>query len=518
MHARSGNDKNFIENDDYAVYMKNIVKVYPNGTVALRGVDFAVRRNEIHGLLGENGAGKTTLMNILSGFLKPTSGEIYINGEKVEIKNTQTAIKNGIGMVHQHFTLIENFTALDNIIMGMEPRKNGIFIDYDEAKRKIEKLMDKVGLRVPLNVEVEYLSVGEKQRIEILKTLYRGARILILDEPTAVLTPLEVKELFKLLRDLKKLGVTIIFISHKLREVLEITDRVTVLRKGTKIGTIETERATPKLLARMMVGRDVVFELEKPKAKEGKPLLIVRDLWVKNDLGLDAVKGLTFEVKAGEIFGIAGVEGNGQSELVEAITGLRKAEKGEIYIEDNEITNLNPLEIFQLGVAHIPEDRHKWGLILDFTIYENMVLGKHRFYPYVKGYFLDYEYIMRETEQLVKSFDIVVNDISAPAKSLSGGNQQKVIVAREFSKNPKVVIASQPTRGLDVGSTEYIRKKLLEYRTKGAGVLLVSADLDEVLQLSDRIAIMYEGEFMGVYKPSELDEEKIGLLMGGRRI
>ncbi len=510
------NPLNEYEND--AVYMKDIVKVYSNGTVALKGVSFAVKTGEIHGLLGENGAGKTTLMNILSGYIKPTAGEIYIQGEKVDIKNTQTALKLGIGMVHQHFTLIDEFTVIDNIIMGMEPLKNGFFIDYETAKSKVSELMEKVGLHVPLDVKVEYLSVGEKQRVEILKTLYRGAKILILDEPTAVLTPVEVKELFNLLRELKNLGVTIIFISHKLKEVLEITDRITVLRKGVNMGTIETSKATPELLARLMVGREVIFELEKTETKVGKPILKVENLWVKNDLGLDAVKGISFEIKSGEIFGIAGVEGNGQSELVEALTGLRKIEKGEAYIDGNRITNLSPLEIFRLGVAHIPEDRHKWGLILDFSIYENMILGKHRFYPYLKGMFLDYEYIMEEAERLVRDFEIMTQDISVPVKSLSGGNQQKVIVAREFSKNPKVVIASQPTRGLDVGSTEYIRKKLLEYRSKGAGVLLVSADLDEVLQLSDRVAIMYEGEFMGIFDPKELDEEKLGLLMGGRRL
>ncbi|MGQ4892257.1 MAG: ABC transporter ATP-binding protein [Candidatus Njordarchaeia archaeon] len=496
--------------------MRNIVKVYPNGTVALRGVDFEAKKGEIHGLLGENGAGKTTLMNILSGYLKPTQGEIYLFGEKVDIKSTRDAIEYGIGMVHQHFTLVDTLTALENIIMGMEPVKNFLMIDFDEARERIGGLIKDVGLSVNLDVPIEYLSVGERQRVEILKALYRKAKILILDEPTAVLTPLEVKELFNLLRKLKEKGVTIIFISHKLKEVLEITDRITVFRKGKKIGTVNTEDATPELLAKMMVGREVVFRIQKSEAKVGGTVLSVNDLWVKNDLNLDAVKGLSFEIRAGEIFGVAGVEGNGQSELVEAITGLRKVEKGSIKLGGVDITNRSPLEIFKLGVAHIPEDRHKWGLILDFGVHENLILGKHRFEPYANGMFIDYEVIYEEATKLVKEFDIIVQSVDAPVKSLSGGNQQKVIVAREFSRNPKLVVASQPTRGLDVGSTEYIRKRLLEYRDKGAAILLVSADLDEVLQLSDRIAVIYEGKFTGVFKPEELDEKKLGLLMGGK--
>jgi len=507
-----------LNNNNIAVYMKNIVKVYPDGTVALRGVDFEVKSGEIHGLLGENGAGKTTLMNILSGYLRPTSGEVYIFGKKVDIKSTRDAINLGIGMVHQHFTLIDTFTALENIIMGMEPRKSGIFIDFDAAEEKVKKLMKEVGLEVPLDVPIEYLSVGARQRVEILKALYRGAKILILDEPTAVLTPLEVKELFKLLKKLSESGQSIIFISHKLKEVLELTDRITVLRKGVKIGTVKTKDATPVKLARMMVGRDVIFQLEKREAKVGEPILKVQDLWVKNDLGLDAVKGLTFEVKRGEILGIAGVEGNGQSELVEAITGLRKVEKGKIFLEDVDITNMSPREVFKLGVAHIPEDRHRWGLILDFFVYENMILGKHRFRPFINGAFLNYDFIYDYSEELVKTFDILLPNIHSMTKSLSGGNQQKVIVARELSKNPKLIVAAQPTRGLDVGSTEYIRRKLLEYRDKGVAILLVSADLDEILQLSDRVAVMYEGKFMGIYPPNVLDEEKLGLLMGGKEV
>jgi ABC-type uncharacterized transport system ATPase subunit len=500
------------------IEMKGIVKVYPDGTKALKGVDLTVYEGEILGLLGENGAGKTTLMKILFGMLKPTSGKIIVKGEEVSFKSPSDAIAKGIGMVHQHFTLVEVFDALHNIILGMEG--HGLFskIDVENARKKLQKLMDELNFQVPLDVPVENLPVGVQQRIEILKMLYRNVDVLILDEPTAVLTPIEVEELFRVLRQLKSQGKTIIFISHKLNEVMEITDRVTVIRRGEVIGTVNTSEATPQLLARMMVGRDVVLRLEKPPAQPGKSILRVENLWVKGDRGEDAVRGLSFEVRAGEIFGIAGVEGNGQTELIEAITGLRKVEKGKVLMEDKDVTGKSPKELYDLGMAHIPEDRTHMGLVLDMTVTENSILGLHwrKKFQRFRGV-IHWGKARKHARNLIEKFDILAPGTEAPAKSLSGGNQQKLIVAREVSKEPILIIASQPTRGVDVASTEYIRNYLIKLRTEGKAVLLVSADLDEVLQLSDRMGIMYEGEFMGVVKPEEVTIEEIGMMMGGIR-
>ncbi|WP_087035790.1 ABC transporter ATP-binding protein [Thermococcus litoralis] len=498
------------------IEMKGIVKVYPDGTKALKGVDFSVKKGEIHGLLGENGAGKTTLMKILSGMLHPTEGKIFVNGKEVRFKSPADALANGIGMVHQHFTLVDVFDGLHNIILGMEG--HGLFskIDVEKAKEKLQKLMDELNFQVPLDVPVENLPVGVQQRIEILKTLYRDVDVLILDEPTAVLTPIEVKELFEVLRKLKSQGKTIIFISHKLREVMEITDRVTVLRKGELIGTVNTRETTPKELAKMMVGREVVLKIEKPPKEAGKPVLEVKDLWVKGDRGEDAVKGLTFEVRAGEIFGIAGVEGNGQTELIEAISGLRKVEKGKVILNGKDITGRPPRELYDLGMAHIPEDRIHMGLVIEMSVAENSILGLH----WRKAFrgplgLIRWDKVKEHAAKLVRDFEVSVPSIEAPAKSLSGGNQQKLIVAREVSKEPEFIIASQPTRGVDVASTEYIRNYLIKLRNENKAVLLVSADLDEVLQLSDRMAIIYEGKFVGIVKPEEVTEEQIGLMMGG---
>ena len=500
------------------IEMKGIIKIYPDGTKALKGVDFSVKKGEIHGLLGENGAGKTTLMKILSGMLQPTEGKIFVNGKEVRFKSPADALANGIGMVHQHFTLVDVFDGLHNIILGMEG--HGLFskIDVEKAKEKLQKLMDELNFQVPLDVPVEHLPVGVQQRIEILKTLYRDVDVLILDEPTAVLTPIEVKELFDVLRKLKSQGTTIIFISHKLREVMEITDRVTVLRKGEVIGTVNTSETSPKELAKMMVGREVVLRIEKPPKEAGKPVLEVKDLWVKGDRGEDAVKGLTFEVRAGEIFGIAGVEGNGQTELIEAISGLRKIEKGKVILNGKDITGRPPRELYDLGVAHIPEDRIHMGLVTEMTVAENSILGLH----WRKNFrgplgLIKWDKVKEHAAKLVKDFEVVVPSIDAPAKSLSGGNQQKLIVAREVSKEPEFILASQPTRGVDVASTEYIRNYLIKLRNENKAVLLVSADLDEVLQLSDRMAIIYEGQFVGIVKPEEVTEEQIGLMMGGIR-
>ncbi|WP_297465564.1 ABC transporter ATP-binding protein [Thermococcus sp.] len=500
------------------VEMKGIVKVYPDGTKALKGVDLVVYQGEILGLLGENGAGKTTLMKILFGMLQPTAGKIFVKGKEVRFKSPSDAIAHGIGMVHQHFTLVEVFDALHNIILGMEGHGLLSKIDVERARRKIERLMEELNFRVPLDVPVEELPVGVQQRVEILKMLYRDVEVLILDEPTAVLTPIEVRELFRVLRQLKARGKTIIFISHKLNEVMEITDRVTVIRKGKVVGTVRTSEATPQLLARMMVGRDVVLRIEKPPKEPGKPILRVEKLRVIGDRGEVAVKDLSFEVRAGEIFGIAGVEGNGQTELIEAISGLRKVEGGKVYLNEKDITGKGPKELYDMGMAHIPEDRTHMGLILDMTVTENSILGLHwrpKFQRF-KGV-INWARAREHAQHLIEQFDISAPGTEAPVKSLSGGNQQKLIVAREVSKEPVFIIAAQPTRGVDVASTEYIRNYLVKLRNEDKAVLLVSADLDEVVQLSDRMGVMYEGEFMGVVKPEEVTTEEIGMMMGGIR-
>jgi len=500
------------------IEMKGIVKIYSDGTKALKGVDLTVYEGEILGLLGENGAGKTTLMKILFGMLHPTSGKIYIRGEEVQFKSPSDAIAHGIGMVHQHFTLVEVFDALHNIILGMEGHGLLSKIDVKKAREKLQKLMDDLNFQVPLDVPIEELPVGVQQRIEILKMLFRDVDVLILDEPTAVLTPLEVEELFRVLKHLREEGKTIIFISHKLNEVIELTDRVTVIRKGEVVGTVETKDATPQLLARMMVGRDVVLRIEKPPKEAGEPILKVENLHVRGDRGEEAVKSLSFEVRAGEIFGIAGVEGNGQTELIEAITGLRKPESGKIELNKVDITGRGPKELYELGMAHIPEDRTHMGLILDMTVTENTMLGlqwKKEFQRW-RGV-INWRRARKHAKALIEEFDISAPGTEAPVKSLSGGNQQKLIVAREVSKAPVLIVAAQPTRGVDVASTEYIRNYLVKLRNEGKAVLLVSADLDEVIQLSDRMGIIYEGEFMGVVRPEEVTTEEIGMMMGGIR-
>ena len=505
-----------MEKETPLLEMRNIVKVYPDGTKALKGVDVQVYKGEILGLLGENGAGKTTLMKILFGMLKPTKGTILLNGKETHFKSPADALASGIGMVHQHFTLVEVFNALENIILGMEGHSLLSKINVDNARKKLQSLMDELNFQVPLDIPVENLPVGIQQRIEILKMLYRDIDLLILDEPTAVLTPIEVKELFAVLKKLKSQGKTIIFISHKLNEVMEITDRVTVIRRGKVIGTVQTKDATPQLLARMMVGRDVVLRIEKPPKEPGEAILHVEDLWVKGDRGEDAVRGISFDVRAGEIFGIAGVEGNGQSELIEAITGLRKVEKGRIQVNDMDVTGKKPRDLYEIGIAHIPEDRTHMGLILEMTVMENAILGMHWWKEFSRaGVLMNWKRVENHTKLLVEEFDINSPGARAPVKSLSGGNQQKLIVAREVSKKPELIVAAQPTRGVDVASTEYIRNYLVKLRNEGKAVLLVSADLDEVLQLSDRMAIMYEGQFMGVVDPNAVTEEQIGLMMGG---
>ena len=490
------------------VSMRDIVKIYPDGTVALRGVSLDVYPGEILGLLGENGAGKTTLMKILSGFLRPTSGYIILSGRRVSFRSAADALAKGIGMVHQHLALVPVFTGYENIVLGLRHR--------GDLRAEVERLMEETGLHVKLDVPVEQLSFGERQRIEILRMLLRRIDILILDEPTTNLTPLETRVLFNALRRLRDSGKSVIFITHKLREVMEVADRIVVMRRGRVVGELPRSEAEPKKLARMMVGREVFLRIEKPPAKPGEPVLQVMDLWVRSDTGGWAVKGVSFEVHAGEIFGIAGVEGNGQAELVQAITGLRRVEKGRIILGGKDVTNAEPSELYRMGLAHIPEDRQAMGLVLDMSVAENSILGMHRWRSFmgVLGS-IRWRSVYSHAERIIREYEVVAPSIRSPVRYLSGGNQQKLLAGRELSKNPRLVIAAQPTRGLDVAATEYIRKLLVDLRTRGHAVLLVSADTDEVLQLSDRVAVMYNGRFTAVTRPEELTEEKLGLLMGG---
>ncbi len=525
-HVVPGNAGN---SNGYLLRAEGITKVYSDGTVGLRAATVEIHPREIVGLLGENGAGKTTFTKILSGLLPPTNGRVVSPEGPVRFASPREALDFGIGMVHQHFALVGTFTAAENVALSHE-RPFGL-IRLGRTRERLQKLMQESGLRVPLDVPVEKLAVGEQQRVEILKVLSRNVRLLILDEPTSVLTPLEVDELFVLLRKLRDAGTSIILITHKLKEVQSVTDRILVLRRGELVGDVKTKAATTERLAQLMVGKALegdttAVELsadQLPQARarskketKGDSVLHVADLVAKGNTGDIAVEGLSFDVRGGEIFGIAGVEGNGQSELVECLTGLRKAVSGAASIKGTNILGRDPRAIYKLGVAHIPEDRWRLGLVLPFTLAENAILGVHRWKEF-RGplSFLRWGKINRHVRELMKRFEIQATGPSAPAKSLSGGNQQKLIVGRELAKNPAIVVASQPTRGLDIGAAKYIRDLLIEMRNNGRAILLVSADLDEVLALADRMAIMYEGRFMTTCGPSDLNREQIGMLMGG---
>lgn len=513
----------------YFLRAEDITKIYSDGTVAVRDVTVEIHPHEVVGLLGENGAGKTTLTKILSGLLPPTRGQVTSPRGTVRFSSPREALDFGIGMVHQHFALVGTFTAAENVALSHE--RPFARIKLARAREKLEALMEESGLHVPLDVPVEKLAVGEQQRVEILKVLSRNVDLLILDEPTSVLTPLEVDELFTLLRRLKGEGKSIILITHKLKEVQSITDRIVVLRHAELVGDVKTPEATTERLARLMVGQALEEEAdavelsdeEIPSHKErreadrsGEGVLHVADLTAKGNTGEIAVEGVSFDVYGGEIFGIAGVEGNGQTELVESLTGLRVPIKGTATINGTNILGKDPREIYRLGVAHIPEDRWQLGLVLPFTLAENAILGVHRWDEF-RGplSFLRWGKINQHVRKLMERFEIQATGPSAPAKSLSGGNQQKLIVGRELAKDPAIIVASQPTRGLDIGAAHYIRQTLIEMRDNGRATLLVSADLDEVLALSDRMAIMYEGKFMTVCSPADLDRETVGMLMGG---
>lgn len=495
------------------IEMNNIRKEFP-GIVANDNITLQLRQGEIHALLGENGAGKSTLMNILFGLYQPDKGEIKVRGEKVSITDPNVANRLGIGMVHQHFMLVENFTVAENIILGSEPTKSGK-IDIKKAEKDVKELSEKYGLKIDPRAKIEDISVGMQQRVEIIKTLYRGAEILIFDEPTAALTPQEINELIQIMKALVKEGKSIILITHKLKEIMSVCDRCTVIRRGKGIGTVEVKESNPDSLAAMMVGREVNFTIEREKAEPKNDVLSVKDLVVTDARKIPVVNGLNLEVRAGEILGIAGVDGNGQSELIEAITGLRKIDSGTITLNGNDLTKLKTRKITEAGIAHIPQDRHKHGLVLDFSVAENIVLQTYYQQPYSKRKILDFDAIFEKSRQLIEEYDVRTPSAQTLARALSGGNQQKAIIAREVDRSPELLIAAQPTRGLDVGAIEFIHRKLIEERDKGRAVLLVSLELDEVLNISDRIAVIYEGKIVAIVDPSETDEKELGLLMAG---
>jgi ABC-type uncharacterized transport system ATPase subunit len=501
--------------DDLILQLSGITKRFP-GIVANDHVDFDLAKGEVHALLGENGAGKSTLMNILYGLYHADEGEIRINGTPLRIDSPRDAIDAGIGMVHQHFMLIPVLSVAENIVLAMEPH-SGPFLDLGSAEQRVRDLSQRYGLTVDPTARVERISVGQQQRAEILKALYRGAEILILDEPTAVLTPQEAEELFAILRSLQAEGKSIIFISHKLGEVLAIADRITVLRQGKSVDTVPRAGATQEGLARMMVGREVVLRVEKAPAQPGEPLLEVKDLVVVDERGLAACRGASFDVKAGEIVGIAGVDGNGQTELIEALTGLRHPASGTIVVGGKDITKATAREVLDTGVGHIPEDRQVRGLVLDFSLAENLALHDFRTPPESRFGWLFPRRLVERARRLLKEFDVRGGGPETPAASLSGGNQQKVVIAREVSRNPRVLVAAQPTRGLDVGAIEFVHRRLVAERDEGRAILLISFELEEILSLADRIFVIFEGRCVAEYPPT-VSEEELGFAMtGGRR-
>jgi simple sugar transport system ATP-binding protein len=503
------------KNQPKAVEMKKITKKFGN-FIANNSIDLTVHKGEVHALLGENGAGKSTLMNILYGLYTATSGEIWINEKLCKINTPNDAIKHGIGMVHQHFMLVKPFTVTQNIVLGMEPKTAWRTIDMKKAEADVKRISEKYGLIVDPKAKIQDITVGMEQRVEILKALYRGAEILILDEPTAVLIPQEIKELMQILRNLTKEGKTIILISHKLKEIKEAADFCTIIRRGKKIDTVKVADVTQADLASMMVGREVNFKVEKKEKKPGEVILEIKDLVVEDNRGIKAVNGLNLKLRKGEILGIAGIDGNGQSELVESLTGLRTVNSGKILMNDQDITGKTPLQIFEHKISSIPEDRQKHGLVLDFNVAENLVLENHDKPPFALKGILQHEKIKDHANELIEKFDIrPVGCWHKKARSLSGGNQQKVIIAREVINDPEVLIAVQPTRGLDVGAIEYVHKALVKQRDENKAVLLVSLELDEVMNVSDRIAVIYEGKIVDIIPAEGADMNEIGLMMAG---
>ena len=498
------------------IEMREITKVFGE-FVANDKINLQLRKGEIHALLGENGAGKSTLMNMLAGLLEPTSGEIFVNGKSEKLDSPSRAAALGIGMVHQHFMLVEAFTVAENIILGSEITNKGV-LDLKKANADILELSERYGLAVDPTAKVEDISVGAQQRVEILKTLYRGAEILIFDEPTAVLTPAEILELMDIMKTLVKEGKSIILITHKLDEIRAVADRVTVIRRGKSIETVSIEGISNKDLAEMMVGRSVSFVTEKEEAKPKDVVLQISDLIVNENRGVPAVKELSLDVHAGEIVGVAGIDGNGQSELIQAITGLRKVKSGSIKIKGREVVGLSPRKITEMQVSHVPEDRHRDGLVLEMMLSENIALQTYYKEPLSNKGVLNYNQINSYARKLMEEFDVRAASELVPAGALSGGNQQKAIIAREVDRNPDLLIVSQPTRGLDVGAIEYIHKRLISERDKGKAVLVVSFELDEILNLSDCIAVIHDGKIQGIVKPSETNKQELGILMAGGEI
>lgn len=499
---------------EYVIEMLNIRKVFGN-FVANDNITLQIKKGEIHALLGENGAGKSTLMNVLFGLYQPDGGEIRVKGNPVKISDPNVANDLGIGMVHQHFMLVDTFTVTENIILGKEP-KRGATIDIKTASKEISRLSKLYGLDVDPDALISDISVGMQQRVEILKTLYRGADLLIFDEPTASLTPQEITELMEIMKKLISEGKSIILITHKLKEIMEAADRVTVIRRGKALGTLTVAETNPTELASLMVGRDVEFSAVKKEAQPKEEVLQIEKLVVKDYRGVEKVKELNLAVRRGEILGIAGVDGNGQTELIEAITGLRRVENGNITLNGKDITNLRPRKITESGIGHIPQDRHKHGLVLKYSVGENIALQTYYQSPFSKNGILNHKEIYKTTREVIKNYDIRTQSEYEPARALSGGNQQKVIIGREIERNPDLLIAAQPTRGLDVGAIEFIHKRLIEQRDNDKAVLLVSFELDEVMDLSDRIAVIFDGQILDIVDPKETNEQELGLLMAGQ--
>ena len=493
--------------------VKGITKKFP-GVLANDHVDFALKEGEIHALLGENGAGKSTLMNIIYGLTTPDEGEILINGKPAHFHSPKDAIACGIGMVHQHFMLVPVFTVAENIMLGSEKLKNGV-LDIDQVNKDLIELSTQYGLEIDPTALVHDLPVGIQQRVEIIKALYRKAKILILDEPTAVLTPQEVDDLFVIIKKLVQQGISVIFITHKLKEVLSISNRITVMRAGKVIATDDPAKTNEQALASQMVGRTVILKVDKTPAKPGDVVLNVNKLVVTDDRRVETVRGISFEVRKGEILGIAGVQGNGQTELAEALTGLRHAASGEIKILDQNVFNHSPRDLVEKGMGHVPEDRQKHGFVMQYPVADNLVLCSYYASPFCRRGVLQNSAIGSNAEKLIKRFDIRTPSPYVPTSKLSGGNQQKVIVARELSREIKFLVANQPTRGLDVGSIEYIHSEIIKMRDEGIGVVLISAELDEIMALSDRIAVMYHGEIVAVKQVDEVTREELGLMMAG---
>src|SRR5512138_1866727 len=493
--------------------MRGISKRFP-GVLASDHIDFDVKSGEVHALLGENGAGKSTLMKILYGLYHPDEGEILLNGKPVSIASPTDSINLGIGMIHQHFMLVQTLTVAENVALGL-PSSRGALTDLDVVSKRILELADIYGLKIDPSAYIWQLSVGQQQRVEIIKALYRGAALLILDEPTAVLTPQEVDELFVIMRQMVKDGHALIFISHKLHEVVEISNRITVLRDGHKIGTRPTSETTKQDLANWMVGREVSFAPDRGDAKPGDVRLELQSVSCGSDRGTPGLRGVSLQVRSGEIVGLAGVSGNGQRELAEVITGLRKVTGGSVMLEGKDVTGLSAGELTDRMLSYIPEERMRDGMIQEFTVAENMILREHHKPPFSRGGFLDLPAISRYTDDLIGKFQVKTPSRETLAKNLSGGNIQKVVLARELSRHPRAIVAAQPTRGLDIGATEYVREQLLEQRRQGAAIMLISEDLDEILALSDRIAVIYEGQIMDIVPRENATPEKLGLLMAG---